>query len=170
MPLKKKSAKEFKNSKDIEYSGPVFEEGQLSIFDGKLPMAIVALSPEQFHIPSGIAVMSQPGNKGVSKHDLSGTTVKDENGKAISDHNCIAFFGVDAELAQTVLDAGNSIDGLSSIEVRLPEDSIELQKLVPGETILKPKKCRVRATWQNGAKGTLVCTKPFLEVETFEVE
>lgn len=173
MPLQKKNVKGLQANKDVKYSGSVLGDGQISLFQGSAPLPTLALTPEQFSIPEGLAVASAPKVKEVKAYGPDGkrVTVTDDEGNEsdVIAKEVVRFNGVDATVAQTMLDSGNPIDGLASVTVTLPKSSIDIQQLVKGETIIKPKECRVRFGWQNGFGG-MACDRLELEVKTFDLE
>lgn len=172
MPLKKTNAKGLQVNENVKYSGSVLGDGQIPLFQGTAPLATLALTPEQFSIPEGLAVASTPKVKSVKAYGPDGkklTVIDDEgNESEVIAKEVVRFNAVDATVAQTMLDSGNPIDGLASVTVTIPKDAIAIQKLVKGETIVKPKECRVRLGWQNGFGG-MACDRLELEVKTFDL-
>lgn len=142
MPLKKPGNKLTKNPNPVKEQGNVVQtaDGHLLSLTSMVPLPAVTLNTEQFYWPDCFVVMTASRVDLYKKNPKTGWNEKTDNGDKIKiGKKGIRLMLADAGLAQSTLDRGGDLDGLSQIQCDIDED-LPLQDFKPEETTITLKK------------------------------
>lgn len=142
MPLKKSGNKLTKNPNPVKEQGNVIQtaDGHLLSLTAPVPLPVVTLNTEQFYWPDCFVVMSASRVDLYEKNRKTGWNKKTDDGNKIkTGEKGVRLMLADAGLAQSALDRGNDLDGLSQIQCDFDSD-LPMQDFKPEETTIKLKK------------------------------
>lgn len=138
MPLKRKEIKQ----KEVKINeGSVLQtpdKTKMSLFE-KAKLPLVTLNAKQFQFPETFLVMDAKRVKLPEINPETGWNLKSEAGQTIySEDYGIQLHVADGDAAQTLVDSGLPLTGLSTLQLTIIKD-IPIQSFEPESTLLKPK-------------------------------
>lgn len=138
MPLKKKNSDKDLKVIDVDEGNVIqtVDKQPMSLFDtAKLPL--VTLNVKQFAFPEMFLVRDVKRIPVYEKNPETGWDLKDSNGnKTKTGEFYVRLELADADLAQTIVDKGQSLDGLKTIRCTVEQD-IPLQQFEIDSTFVK---------------------------------